>query len=176
MTAEPARSHPLQAHDFSDLGRDVRIAVEPYVAMAVVRTADPAAHGLPAAPGTWVPRGAGCAVWLGPDEWLVTGPGEAPWDHEARLRAAVGGATVTDVSAQRITVRLGGSRARDVLAKGCALDLHPRVFTPGSSAQTVLGRAGVVLLAVADGYEVLVRSSFAGYLGDWLIDAALEFR
>ena len=67
---------------------------------------------------------------------------------------------------------------RDVLAKGCSIDLHPRVFGRGSSAQTVLGQAGVVLLALSDAgdaYAVLVRSSFAGYLADWLLDAALEF-
>jgi sarcosine oxidase subunit gamma len=66
---------------------------------------------------------------------------------------------------------------RDILAKGCSIDLHPRVFGRGSSAQTALGQAGVVLLALSDtgdDYLVLVRSSFAGYLGDWLLDAALE--
>jgi sarcosine oxidase subunit gamma len=82
------------------------------------------------------------------------------------------------VSAQRITLRLTGSRARDVLAKGCSIDLHPRSFCRGSSAQTTLGQAGVVLLALADSgddYAILVRSSFAGYLADWLADAAVEF-
>jgi sarcosine oxidase subunit gamma len=67
---------------------------------------------------------------------------------------------------------------RDVLAKGCSIDLHPRVFGRGSSAQTTLGQAGVVLLALSDAVDdvvVLVRSSFAGYLADWLLDAALEF-
>jgi sarcosine oxidase subunit gamma len=52
------------------------------------------------------------------------------------------------------------------------------VFGPGSSAQTTLGRAGVVLLAGDDAGEftVLVRQSFANYLADWLVDAAEEFR
>ena len=57
-------------------------------------------------------------------------------------------------------------------------DLHPRVFGLGSSAQTALGQAGIVLLALSDAGDdvgVLVRSSFAGYLADWLLDAALEF-
>jgi hypothetical protein len=66
----------------------------------------------------------------------------------------------------------------DVLAKGCSVDLHPRVCHRGISVQTMLGRADVVLLALSDAgddYLVLVRSSFAGYLADWLLDAALEF-
>ena len=135
---------------------------------------------LPTAPNTWVPAGTGRAVWLGPDEWLLSSTTETPEELEGRVRAAVLplGGTAADVSAQRIGLRLTGSRVRDVLAKGCSIDLHPRVFGRGSSAQTTLGQAGVVLLALSDAGDdhlVLVRSSFAGYLADWLLDAALEF-
>ena len=59
------------------------------------------------------------------------------------------GGAVVDVSAQRIGVRLSGSRARDVLAKGCSIDLHPRVFVRGSAVQTTVGLAGVILLALS---------------------------
>ena len=84
-----------------------------------------------------------------------------------------------DVSGQRTTLRLSGSHARDVLAKGCALDLHPKVFGVGSAAQTMLGQAGIVLLALDDGacdFLVLVRSSFARYVVAWLLDAMAEYR
>ena len=119
-------------------------------------------------------------IWLGPDEWLVTGTSLTGPELEARLREAVsphGGAAV-DVSGQRTTLRLRGSHSRDVLAKGCALDLHPAVFTAGSAAQTRLGQAGVILLTVDGGgadYRILVRSSFARYLAGWLLDAAEEY-
>ena len=102
----------------------------------------------------------------------------------AFLLAAAPVATAVDAErafardAQRIGLRLTGLRVRDVLAKGCSIDLHPRVFGRGRSAQTALGQAGVVLLALSDAADdvvVLVRSSFAGYLADWLLDAALEF-
>ncbi|SFP48306.1 sarcosine oxidase subunit gamma [Geodermatophilus dictyosporus] len=187
--AELLRTSPLDAWTdaLERLPDTVRIAVEPYVAMVDVRlgtvgAAASAALGvdLPTAPGTWVPAGTGRAVWLGPDEWLLSSTTETPEELEARVRAAVLplGGSATDVSAQRIGLRLTGARVRDVLAKGCSIDLHPRVFGRGSSAQTTLGQAGVVLLALfdaADDVVVLVRSSFAGYLADWLLDAALEF-
>jgi sarcosine oxidase subunit gamma len=186
--AELPRAHPLEAWatTWEDLPGTVAITVEPYVAMADVRTADgpqlTAALGvaLPAAPNTWRSAGAGRAIWLGPDEWLLTSPTERPEQLVNRIRAGMlpfGGAVV-DVSAQRITLRLHGARARDVLTKGCSIDLHPRSFGGGSSAQTTLGQADVILLALSDrgdDYAVLVRSSFAGYLADWLEDAALEF-
>jgi sarcosine oxidase subunit gamma len=95
-----------------------------------------------------------------------------------RDRLSEHGGAAVDVSAQRTTVRLRGARARDVLAKGCSLDLHPTVFGRGAAAQTLLGLAVVVLLPLSDNgtdYQILVRSSFAGYLAGWLLDAAEEF-
>ena len=187
--AELLRAHPLQAWSaaFERLPGTVgtvSIAAEPLVAAVDIRLGAEAAArldvDLPAVPNTWIPVGAGRAIWLGPDEWLLTSTTEAPDELEALVRAVIlplGGAAA-DVSAQRIGLRLTGPRARDVLAKGCSIDLHPRVFRRGSSAQTTLGQAGVVLLALSDAgdeYLVLVRSSFAGYLADWLLDAALEF-
>jgi sarcosine oxidase subunit gamma len=187
--AELLRTHPLEAWSaaFERLPDTVGVTVEPFVAMVDVRLGTVGAEAsaalavdLPTAPNTWAPAGSGRAVWLGPDEWLLTSTTEAPEELEARVRAAVLplGGSAADVSAQRIGLRLTGARVCDVLAKGCAIDLHPRVFGRGSSAQTYLGQAGVVLLALSDAGDdhlVLVRSSFAGYLADWLLDAALEF-
>ncbi|WP_369135609.1 sarcosine oxidase subunit gamma [Modestobacter sp. I12A-02662] len=187
--AELLRTHPLEAWTsaLERLPDTVRITAEPFVAMVDVRlgAVGPEVRAslgvdLPTAPNTWVPAESGRAVWLGPDEWLLSSTAETPEELETRVRAAVLplGGSATDVSAQRIGLRLSGPRARDVLAKGCSIDLHPRVFGRGSSAQTSVGQAGVVLLALPDSgddFVVLVRSSFAGYLADWLLDAALEF-
>ncbi|WUD71748.1 sarcosine oxidase subunit gamma [Streptomyces sp. NBC_00510] len=135
---------------------------------------------LPLEPCTAVRTGDLAVLWLGPDQWLVVGPPGSQEDLEARLRKAAGEAhvSVTDVSAQRTTLLVSGPRARDLLAHGCSLDLHPRVFPPGRCAQTALARAQVVLVAreeVRAGFWVLVRSSFSGYLADWLLDAATEY-
>ena len=186
MADQLLRTHPLEAWAaaFAELPDTLRITPEPFVAMADVRVPPAVADGfavrgtpLPTAPGTWTPTVDGRLVWLGPDEWLLTSTGSAPELLEAelceQLRAA--GGTAVDVSAQRVLVRVSGPRARDVLVTGCSVDLHPRTFPPGSSAQTTLGQAGVVLLALApDDFAVLVRSSFAGYLAAWLLDASLE--
>ena len=187
--AELLRTHPLEAWSvaFERLPDTVGITVEPFVAMVDVRlgTVSPEARtrlgvDLPTIANTWVPADGGRAAWLGPDEWLLSSIMETPEELEARVRTAVLplGGSATDVSAQRIGLWLTGARVRDVLARGCSIDLHPRVFGRGSSAQTMLGQAGVVLLGLSDAgddYVVLVRSSFAGYLADWLLDAALEF-
>ena len=168
----------------------VSITEEPFATMVDVRVglpgpgasaaAEALGVALPAA-ATYAENGDTTAIWLGPDEWLVTTRSSTGEEFEARLRKAIaphGGAAV-DVSGQRTTLRLSGSHARDVLAKGCALDLHPKVFGVGSAAQTMLGQAGIVLLALDDGacdFLVLVRSSFARYVVAWLLDAMAEYR
>ncbi|MEV5149788.1 sarcosine oxidase subunit gamma family protein [Streptomyces sp. NPDC052727] len=170
-------------------GGAIRLAELPFLAQVNVRldAKSPAAEAvglalgfqLPLEPNTVVRSGELTALWLGPDEWLVVGLPGTQRDLQARIRAAAGDepVSVTDVSAQRTTLLVAGPRARDLLAHGCALDLHPRAFGPGRCAQTNLARTQVVLVARDEdraGFWVLVRSSFAGYLTDWLLDAAVE--
>ena len=114
-------------------------------------------------------------LWLGPDEWLIATQGDAP-DLLPRLERAVAGrrAALSDLSSSRVVIEIGGAGARDLLAAGCGLDLHPRVFGPGHCAQTLFARIPVILdqIDAAPLYRVLVRRSYACWLVDWLIDAA----
>jgi sarcosine oxidase, subunit gamma len=198
VTAEPlARTAPLAAWGdaLGALPDGVQITPLPFVAMIDIRL-DPTGSAavavgeylgvaLPTTPSTYAESETATAIWLGPDEWLITSPFRTPEQLETGLREAVGAGgpefdgTVVDVSAQRTTVALRGEHARDLLAGGCALDLHPRVFGRGAAAQTLLGQAGVLLMALDDTgthYQLVVRSSFAGYVTSWLLDAATEYR
>jgi sarcosine oxidase subunit gamma len=118
------------------------------------------------------------ALWLGPDEWLLLcAAGRAAAVIEA-LRAALSGrhAAIVDIGDARCAAHLSGAAARGVLAQGCAVDLHPRAFAPGTVAQTRLAQAEVILHRSAeDGFDIYVARSFADYLWRWLADAmALE--
>ncbi|MFE9020989.1 sarcosine oxidase subunit gamma [Streptomyces sp. NPDC007808] len=130
---------------------------------------------LPRACGDTTASGARTVVWLGPDEWLVLSHEEGT----AELTQALGDApgSVVDVSANRTTLELRGPSARQVLEKGCPLDLHPRAFGPGRAVSTTVGPVAVLLWQVDDAptYRLFPRSSFADYLGRWLIDAMGEF-
>lgn len=193
MAETLTRRSPLQGWttQFAATAPAAILTEEPFVTM-VDLWADPTGPGgaeaarllglnsLPATPGTCASGTDTTVIWFGPQEWLVISTqrgGEALETELHEAVAAAGGAAV-DVSAQRTTVRLRGAHARDVLAKGCSLDLHPRVFGPGAAAQTMLALAAVVLIPLDDkgtDYRIIVRSSFAGYLADWLIDAVAEF-
>ncbi|MEA5357965.1 sarcosine oxidase subunit gamma family protein [Amycolatopsis sp., V23-08] len=110
-------------------------------------------------------------LWMGPDEYLVLAePG-----RQAELEASLSRESdaVVDVSAQRVTVQLTGSHARDVLAHGCSIDLE--MSPPGTCVQTLFARTGIVLMVREDGFTILVRQSFSGYFKAWLADASLEY-
>jgi len=110
-------------------------------------------------------------LWLGPDEWLVTSETQPAEELTDRLRAALKPlpCAVTDVTDARVVFTVSGERARDVLARGCGLDLHPRAFGPGRCAQTLLAKASVILhrRGSEPAFDVYVARSFADYLWAW---------
>lgn len=138
--------------------------------------------GLPAACGAVSGTGDTSVLWLGPEEFVVVAPLEA---HESlggdliqALREALsdGEGQMVDLSANRTTFDLTGPRARAVLEKGCALDLHPRSFTPGTAVSTEVGNIPVILWKTGEeSYRLFPRASFADFLGRWLLDAMREY-
>ena len=133
----------------------------------------------PLEPNRWTGVRNRAAVWLGPDEWLLIAPDGESRGIERDLHEALpekARLSVVDVSHNYTTLHLSGSRAREVLAKGCALDLHRLSFHAGDCAQTLLAKTRVILRAVDEEIELWIRNSFASYTAQWLLDAAAEFR
>ena len=171
-------------------GGGVAIAERPLLGKVIVRgdgfdrdfqraIEDVCGTGAPTEPNTWTESETASVAWLGPDEWLIaTALDEAGAVAEA-LRDKLTGhhAAVVEVSDYYLTIRVEGPRARDVLAKGTPLDLHPRVFAKGQCAQTILAKASVLIVQTGDdpSYDVQVRWSMAEYLLDWLEDAAKAY-
>ena len=141
--------------------------------------------GLPTTAGTVSGSSKGThIIWQGPDEWLVvTKPGAEEKTKKALFLAIANQhAAVTDLSESRTVIRITGDNAREVLMKGCSIDLHPRVFGPGHCAETLLAQAHVILHQTVahktsgiPTYEIYVYRSFAEYLWTWLEDAGREF-
>ena len=130
--------------------------------------------GLPG-PNAWVTAGAAQVLWQAYDEWLILSADGRQPAVAASLRSALADAhfAITDVTDLRAVFRLQGPLARDVLQKGCAVDLHPRAFGPSSCVTTAVARVRVTLRQVETvSYEIFVERSYAAYLRDWLNDAA----
>ncbi|MBB4684097.1 sarcosine oxidase subunit gamma [Amycolatopsis jiangsuensis] len=187
-------THPLETwapalDELSRAGLGLVVTLEPPVSAVDVRldATGPGADAfgravgtaLPLTPNTWTHTADGQIIWLSPDEWLVTAEDSPPHELEDELGwvlSAYDGAAV-DVSAQRTALRVRGHYARDLLSFGCSLDLRPTAFPRGSAAQTAVGQTAVLLLALGEqDLRLFVRPSFAGYLAEWILDAAQEYR
>lgn len=127
---------------------------------------------LPVKPNTTTDAGSFRLLWLGPTEFWVTALAGAEEKLVADLRQALTGqhAAVIDVTESRAVITLSGPDAREVLARGCSLDLHPRVFGPGQCAQTGLAKANVLIdqRDAAPSFDIYVLKSFSDYLWQWI--------
>lgn len=114
-------------------------------------------------------------IWSAPGQWLAVVP--SPHALRDLPEALRGLAAVTDQSDSRALVRVSGPKARALLVKGVAVDLHPRAFGPGRAAVTSIAHIGVQLWQRDAGptYEIAVARSFAGSFWRWLEHASAEF-
>lgn len=114
------------------------------------------------------------ALWLGPDERLLLAPDGAGESVAAALEAALAGHphSLVDVSHRQVALRIAGSKASELLASGCPLDLDPAAFPAGMCTRTVLARAEVVLWRSSpEEYHLETGRSFSGYVLEWLREA-----
>jgi heterotetrameric sarcosine oxidase gamma subunit len=90
-------------------------------------------------------------------------------------------ATVSDQIGSYAVLRLTGPRVRDALAKFVPLDLHTRVFDPGSAASTIASHVPVTLWRLADGsdgspvFELAAPRSYAGSFWHVVMESSAEF-
>lgn len=135
-------------------------------------------QSLPVSPNT-ISSGDSSIFWLGPNEWLILAAAKESGSLLTALENALSGihAAVNDLSGGQVALTLAGGKVRELLAKGCTIDLHPREFRPGMCAQSGLAKATVTfgLPLEDDGFVVIARRSFADYLVHWLQDAADEY-
>jgi sarcosine oxidase subunit gamma len=132
---------------------------------------------LPTSP-KYVSQGALAFVWAGPNQWLALASGVESSAFGERLRTALSDvASVVEQSDGRTVARISGPRARDALAKGVLIDLHPRAFRPGDTALTVVSYINVHFWQLSElpEYEFTVFRSFATAFSHWLVAAASEY-
>ncbi len=188
------RLHPQAAYDgrlsFPASSR-AGVAVQPIddLALAIVMArkgrraalndAARAAFGveLPARPKR-VAAGRTAFIGMAPGQFLAVGQGVDPMRFATDLSERLGhAASVSDQSDARAILRLSGPRARDALAKGLAVDLHPKAFGPGDAAQSVIALIGAHLWQIDDAptYEIAVFRSYAGSFAEFIAASAAEY-
>ena len=147
--------------------------------MAPVETAITAVCGMPvpARIGTAGRAGGLMLLRTGPDQIWIVAPGDT-MAAESALQGALPptSGVLVSLSHSRTRLFIEGPRARDVLAKGIPVDLHPDVFGIDRFALTGVDHTPILLhRAAADRYEIFAMRTFALTVWDWMSDAALEF-
>lgn len=121
----------------------------------------------------------GDALWMSPDELMLTVPYEAVGDRLAALTGALSGVhhLAADVSDARAIFRLEGDATREVLAKGAPVDLSRAAFGVGDVRRTRIGHIAAAFYQMSDTpdvFEVICFRSYAQYLWDWLVASSRE--
>ena len=116
---------------------------------------------------------------IGPAIWLLVLDQSVVIPAALTLAGAVGQAfeAALDASHAHTGIEIGGSKATDFIAKGCALDLHPQKFPPGACAATGFAGMRTILWRASDGdrFALFVGRSYAISISQWLADAAAEY-
>lgn len=112
----------------------------------------------------------------GPEQfWIITRASEdLTTAFEAAVTQDIG--TVTPLSHSRTCIFVEGLSARELLATGIALDLHPNAFQLDSFALTGLHHTPILIHRSGDNrYDLYVMRTFALWAWEWLTDAALPY-
>jgi methylglutamate dehydrogenase subunit D len=77
------------------------------------------------------------------------------------------------LSSSRTRILLEGAAAREVLAKGIAIDFDPKAFIPGHFASTGLHHTPVMVHCLAEStFHLYALRTFAASVWDWLLDSS----
>lgn len=135
-----------------------------------------AALNLPADPQHWqgsVP----IALWLGPDQWLLTSDSKSAKELIASIDDKLSKQlyATTDLSDALDCFELSGHGARTILSMGCGLDLDSAAFTYGRCARTRFACVPLVIVATGeDQFDLYVDRSYSHYLQQWIANAARD--
>ena len=111
-----------------------------------------------------------------PERWLVlTAPGPPGAALSLWREAGAGCAAAVDMSCAFASLYLAGPAVREVLARGCRLDLQGEAFASGSVASTHMAQVAVTLAALPAGWLLLTPSTTARHFRAWLTGTAGPF-
>lgn len=111
-----------------------------------------------------------------PGRWLLlSAPAPAGTSAASWAAACAGQAAVVDLSSALSAFVLAGPRLREMLARGCRLDLAPGEFRSGQAAATIMAQVVVVLAQLPQCMLILTPSSTARHLREWLVANSQPF-
>lgn len=111
-----------------------------------------------------------------PDRWLILMPrGDANAALDRWQTDCAGLGAVIDHSSALAVFHLAGIAVRQMLARGCRLDLHPVVLPAGCAAATIVAQVAVSLVVLPAGLLLLTPATTARHFHEWLLATARPF-
>jgi len=172
------RIHPLEGRVFG--GNGVSLVPLEACERISLRAEEKAVAALGKAIGLTLPKKAGAsvtkagvsAVWIGPDEWLLTAPEGAVLEEKLnKVRAGL--YSVVSINHRNTAIMVSGVNAVKALNSGCARDLSLTAFPIGTGSRTVLAKAEIILWRTGEQeFRVECWRSFSDYVWKYLVDAA----
>ena len=130
---------------------------------------------LPIQPNTYVKNDNVKAIWLGPNEWLITNN----QNLYNNLKSEIGDmqASVTDVSENRTVIRISGDQIFKLLSKFLVLDLEKNLPDESSCAQTLFVKVPVLLVRNNNEkqipeIDIFTNRSHANYIYNLIVDGS----
>ena len=130
---------------------------------------------LPIQPNTYVKNDNVKAIWLGPNEWLITNN----QNLYNNLKSEIGDiqASVTDVSENRTVIRISGDQIFKLLSKFLVLDLEKNLPDESSCAQTLFVKVPVLLVRNNNEkqipeIDIFTNRSHAKYIYNLIVDGS----
>ena len=116
-------------------------------------------------------------IGTAPGQWFVVAQGDGRAQFDGIRSGLAELASIVEQTDGKAVVEISGPRGRDTLAKGCMIDLHPRVFGPGDAATTPIALIDCQIWQINAGptYLLDVPSSYAASFWSWLTSSASEF-
>ncbi len=130
---------------------------------------------LPIQPNTYVKNDNVKAIWLGPNEWLITNN----QNLYSNLKSEIGNiqASVTDVSENRTVIRISGEQIFKLLSKFLVLDLEKNLPDESSCAQTLFVKVPILLVRNNNEkqipeIDIFTNRSHANYIYNLIVDGS----
>jgi len=113
------------------------------------------------------------ALWLSPDQWLITCSRDKAAEIAEKLHDALEGihSLAVDVSDARSIIRLEGDGAKVVVMKGAPVDLTTSDYEEGYVRRLRFAEMAALIHVVSDSPETIdlyVFRSYGQYAWDWL--------
>ena len=130
---------------------------------------------LPTKPNTYIKNEKVKIIWLGPDEWMIINNQENELFFKLKNELGDLEASVTNVSENKIIIRLSGKKIITLLSKFLVLDLEKNLGNQSSCAQTLFVKVPILLVKNDDNNQIPVidiftNRSHANYIYNLLVD------